>query len=432
MLIDIHEKVARLLENLQLDEAEKILSREDFDSLNMMFRGILASRRGYYDEALKLLTSAFEELSGRNKTYCQIRIAFTYFYKGDLENAKAFAGDTPPPEHLQSWIILQENILIKEFRFLDVLEFVDIFSSGNNRGNHYNHRAISLKNLGQTKKALEEYEIAKSDFLQAGNLVFVAAVNNNIANCYRKLKDTPKAIEYAKTAYQILKSLNQFARAGSALDTLANILLDENRTDEALTTMTIAFELYKLEPNVPFTIESYKTLVAVHLARGDIGKALHASAEGGGLATGTGYPNFSHQIAQLGENVGLTKLYFEESLAEAEIRANFPISIPAHIKASYFGILDIVNNDFGLKGKMAIFAEMQVCSGDLAVIQNVQTGKVIIGVYQVDKSLNLEYLTIPHRADKPFSREDYRIRGKIIGTIENDKFIEVNLCESCL
>lgn len=107
-------------------------------------------------------------------------------------------------------------------------------------GKFHNTRATILKNLGDaeqneayTRRAVEEYYAAAHYFELAAHKPFLASVENNLGNLYRATGDTVQAAAHLKRARELFVELDDTVRAAWADETLARLLIAEERYAEA-------------------------------------------------------------------------------------------------------------------------------------------------------------------------------------------------------
>ena len=100
-------------------------------------------------------------------------------------------------------------------------------------GRAYMYVAITHDNLGSTGKALESWERCIAHFQKAGNTMYLAMNENNLANKLVWLGQWSRAEALAKSAIEKLKKTTGIASLGGALDTLAQVYILMGRLDDA-------------------------------------------------------------------------------------------------------------------------------------------------------------------------------------------------------
>ena len=93
--------------------------------------------------------------------------------------------------------------------------------------------AITYDHIGSTKRALASWESCVESFRLAGNSLYVAINQNNLAMKLIWLGDWARAEQLARSASDILRPTTSIASFAGTLDTLAQICILRGRLDEA-------------------------------------------------------------------------------------------------------------------------------------------------------------------------------------------------------
>lgn len=100
-------------------------------------------------------------------------------------------------------------------------------------GRVYMYLAVTHDNLGATDKALACWEKSIENFRRAGNSVFLAINQNNLAVKLIWLGQWNRAEQVLKEALDVLKDSSHVAEYGGTTDTLAQLCLLQGRFDDA-------------------------------------------------------------------------------------------------------------------------------------------------------------------------------------------------------
>lgn len=158
------------------------------------------------------------------------------------------------------------------------------------RGKFHNQEGVVLRRLGDTDGSLAAYTAAEYYFEVSRNSYYEAVVLNNRANIFLDLEMYPDAHESVDRAIKLLTSRNDTAFLAQVKDTKATILLNENRTDEALQIATEAVRLLAGDDKVwlPGILITRATILAKlkaeEKAKTDLLRAAHEAETTGNLA----------------------------------------------------------------------------------------------------------------------------------------------------
>ncbi|HUK90368.1 MAG TPA: sigma 54-interacting transcriptional regulator, partial [Blastocatellia bacterium] len=143
------------------------------------------------------------------------------------------------------------------------------------RGRAYMYLAIAYDNMGSPDRALSSWEICIESFRQAGNLLYQAINENNMAVKLIWTGEWARAEELANSAISKLKNTTGVASYGGALDTMAQLQLlrgNLEQTEELLNESLGILSSVKTGEWVE--VISLTTLGRLHIARNNPGIAI--------------------------------------------------------------------------------------------------------------------------------------------------------------
>ena len=360
---------------------------------------------------------------------CENYIALSYWRTGEQNEAQiwieeSFSRDLAisNPVRLFSHII-QSLINIPAKKYSENLEKLrsleDEFLGCDDdclKGDFYNHCALALKNLDKKTEALGQFELARYYHQRSRHKIYLATVENNLANLYREMGRFQDAHESIDNATRIFKQIKDKTREGFSLDTKALVYFAESKYDEALRTADKALVILRKSENTSYQIETALTKAKVLLYLDDFPSAVFSLIEAVDLAR-----------KQTGEAsaIGLIN-EFEAALNERNtpnpkgqaVIGDLELVLPAALAKfdDYRGVW--INNthleNIGLaKGSLAIVVKTKISRGDLVAVSEFESEQVNCGYYDAD--FGVICLESPDGDPQLFNEKDIRILGKIVG-----------------
>jgi tetratricopeptide (TPR) repeat protein len=128
------------------------------------------------------------------------------------------------------------------------------------RGKYYTQRGVGFRSLGKLDEALNAYDLAQEQYQCANSPRFLATVLNNIANVYADQGLLTRAHVYARRAVAAFAEIKDTGYEAKALDTLAQVLLREEKYDQALQAAQRSVNLLSESDQESWLIESLITL----------------------------------------------------------------------------------------------------------------------------------------------------------------------------
>src|SRR5215831_7495291 len=129
--------------------------------------------------------------------------------------------------------------------------------------------AITYDNIGSTRRALMSWESCVESFRLAGNSLYVAINQNNLAMKLIWLGDWSRAEQLARSASDILRPTTSVASFAGTLDTLAQICILRGRLDEAQAILDESFNaLSSIKVGEWVEATAQTTQGRLHLVRG--------------------------------------------------------------------------------------------------------------------------------------------------------------------
>lgn len=111
------------------------------------------------------------------------------------------------------------------------------------KGTFHHQRGLVLRTLGETDRAILDYDAALHFFEEAKNLRWQAATANNLSHVYLVTEQFDRAHEYAAKARNLFHKLGDRAYEAKALDQEALIYLAEGKLNEAQSAISSAIAL---------------------------------------------------------------------------------------------------------------------------------------------------------------------------------------------
>lgn len=288
-------------------------------------------------------------------------------------------------------------------------------------GNFCVNIGLSLKNEGRISEALGEFELARFYHERSGHRIFLATVENNLAQLYQLEKRFDRAHDCIDKATEIFIEIGDKTREGYSLDTKALIYFAEGRYQEALEAIEKAIAILERTENSAYKMDAYVTKSKILLYLRDFTSAVLSLLAAVDIAqVHIGEERARNLIAE-----------FEKTLLERDAASrdhpnnkNTPIAedlqivLPpslAHYE-DYQGIW-ITNKhleSIGLaKGSIGIVVDEAITRGDLIAVVETENNAVSVGFY--DSEFGIVCLSGIDSEPNLFVENEVRILGKIVG-----------------
>jgi tetratricopeptide (TPR) repeat protein len=163
--------------------------------------------------------------------------------------------------------------------------------------------AYIYKQSNQPQKAVEVRQQLAELYLNEEQFTQLPALRLAIAADYESLGQLQEAFQNYQEAYASAWSLQQYARAGSALRNLIALYRSQKQIDEALKTSQILLEADQRASNIYGMMNTYDQIGQIYLERGNYSEALAAFQSGLKLAQQLNYQEayFAQQIDQVNQ-----------------------------------------------------------------------------------------------------------------------------------
>ncbi len=288
-------------------------------------------------------------------------------------------------------------------------------------GSFYTNLGLAYKNLADLSQALECFELARHYHQRSRHKVYLATVENNLAQLYRETGHFAKAHLAIDDATRLFKQVKDRTREGFSLDTKALVFLSENRYSEAMATVDKALAVLRKSENSAYIAETLLTKARIKLYLDDFADAVRTLMEAVDLAR-----------IQSGENAA-TRLINEfevemnrkneviqpPQLSNGDVELIMPPSLSKYDSCRGVWMTNDHLEAAGLgRGSLAIVVNENVGRGDLAALAEVENGSVVCGYYDAD--FGLVCLETPAAEPQIFDEKCVRILGRIVGVGRHD------------
>ncbi|MBS1797208.1 MAG: hypothetical protein JSS81_25505 [Acidobacteria bacterium] len=369
---------------------------------------------------------------------CENYISLAYWRKGELIEAETWIEASlfhnfpdSNQTRLYSFIIrylifFQLNKYEENLRHLKSVENVfKRYGTDRLKGDFFNHYGLNLRKVNKDCEALEKYLLARKYFLKADHQIYLAVVENNLANIYRANRDFARAHEAIDNSEKIFKKINDRTREGFSLDTKASIYCDEQKYPQALETVEKAIAILRRSENLDYLTETILSKAKILLYLDDFTNALVCLAEAIELArtkiSEARAADLAKQFEAAMEEKNSPKV--SQTFEEKEFVKDNPgtnLELVLHPSISHYEEFQgvwIKNShleSFGLrKGSLAVVIKDNIKRGDLIAIVEIDSEAVICGFYDTDFGI----VCLEGVGDEPqlFNEDEIRILGKIVG-----------------
>lgn len=366
---------------------------------------------------------------------CDTSLALACWRSGELLDAdiwleEAMAYDLPvsSPTRLFTYVTrslinlsnrkYKENLEIASRIEADLRRYADYSLNGNFCVNI----GLSLKNEGRISEALGQFELARFYYEKSGHRIYLATVENNLAQLYKTEKRFTRAHECINHATEVFSEIGDKTREGFSLDTKALIYFEEGRHDEALKTIEDAIRILEQTENTAYKMDAFATKAKILLYLHDFTSAILSLLAAVEIAQ-----------VQIGEERARNLIAeFEKTLIEKDsLKSALPVNENGAIEEDdlqivlppslahyedYQGIW-ITNKhleSIGLaKGSIGIVVNEKISRGDLIALAEIENNAVSCGFY--DSEFGIVCLSGIDSEPNLFNENEVRILGKIVG-----------------
>jgi tetratricopeptide (TPR) repeat protein len=248
-------------------EAATALEGLDPDRFPLAF-GMVEVVRGNQDLAKDYLSQAIRKGAGDG---AKLQLACAYYHAGEVKEAGAILDELPDSFD----VLLLRAILASDLdprAALDLLDKASAFAAPpGKQARLHNQRAIALRRIGETDRAIREYDAAIHCFEEAMSDQLPAAINN-LARVYLDCGD------YEGAHAQIDRAISLLARDSDLLaksyDEKARIYLAQTDLESANRYARMAIREIERTERKGWLAECLVTHARILLLRGEITKAL--------------------------------------------------------------------------------------------------------------------------------------------------------------
>lgn len=396
------------------------------------------------EQSKNLLTNALQRFivlkMPEKLVECENYLALAYWRSGELVEAQTWIEQSllrniTPNHNVRFYSkIIKCLILLAKKNYDEIIltlkdeetNFLNCTDAGL-KGDFYNHFGLALKNLGKTSQALQYLELARFYHQKSGHQIYLATVENNLAQTYKIEKLFTKAHEAIDRSLQINRKLEDRTREGFTLDTKALIYFDEKKYTQALLTVETALAILRKSENIAYLVETLWTKTKILIYLDDISAATQSLFEAVQLAK----IHISEEVVNnLMKDFEITlqeKNSFISNTPIIETKRNeetFELVLPPTI-AHYHNVQGVRIRNSHLEkydlpiDSLAIVAEDKIKRGDLVAVIEIATDSVVCGFYDADFGI----VCLENGEGEPtlFDESDIKILGKIIGVCNEDK-----------
>lgn len=370
---------------------------------------------------LKKARNIFIKLNNKEKiAECENYLAFYCYKKGDFEGAHEWLNESSIhriEKNSESRIhthLLKSIILNLESKYDETVTYLNSFKRNFDdttylfKGCFGTNIGVAYKNIEQPNQAIASYNLARNYHQKSHHLIYLATVENNLAQLYKSKYEFQKALKLIDNAHYVFNELGDHGRAAFSLDTKAQILitsgdfdLAEKLADEAIKNLQGEDDYYMLQD----------VILTKQIAASYSNKKNESS-----LIWHTIKESFGERIYN--ETLEITNRSKIANQKTSIINGNIKLSLPQEIsnKQKFFGVW--MQNDLfealGLKkGFLAVGVICETKNGDFVAACEKETDLVTLGF--LDNSFGLVCLENDLSEPELFDEKDVFIMGKIIG-----------------
>ena len=261
------DEIVALCEAGRYREAAAALDGSDPQLYPLAF-GMVETARGNQEIAKDYLFQAIQKGSGDK---AKIQLACAYWRAGECKEALAILGELPDSFEC----LLQRAIILSEIDAGEALALLDkaaAFPMADRlQGSFHNQRAMLLRKLGETDRAIQEYDAA-IHYFEGAKSDCVPVVLNNLAGIFTDCGEHAKAHSYIDRAIALLT--REPDHLAKAYDQKALIFFREGRLEPAERYARMAVREAEPGDRKAWLAECLITHSKILLAKGDFAKAL--------------------------------------------------------------------------------------------------------------------------------------------------------------
>lgn len=408
------------------------------------FEGHIKQIPNAQEKSKNLLTEALERFIAleipEKLVECENYLALAYWRTGELVEAETWIKQSLlrrlPSTHnvglhskiIKCLILLANKNYEKIIVHLQNEEKNFLGCSDNGlKGDFYNNYAIALQELGQTSQALQYSELARFYHQKSGNQIYLATVENNLAQLYKLEKRFTQAHEAIDRALEINKKLEDRTREGFTLDTKAQIYFDEKKYEQALITVETALAIMQKSENMAYLVETLWTKTKILIYLNNLAAATKSLFEATRLAEIHISEEAANNLLKDFETTLHEKTSFISTTQVIEPKRNeetLELVLPPTI-AHYHNVQGVRMRNSHLEkydlpiDSLAIVVEDKIRRGDLVAVTEIATDSVVCGFYDSDFGI----VCLENGEGEPtlFDESDIKILGKIIGVCNEEK-----------
>lgn len=441
----------------QLPNIEELDSR---DAAEMLLRcgavfGFLGHTKqlpNAQEKSKNLLTAAHERFLDiydvTRVAECETYLALAYWRTGEIKEARSFVETALARELAATDPVRLYGVIVRTM--LDISEghnetLVAVlrenefeFEKGGDAfllGCFNTNIGVGLKRTGRIDGALERFKAARSYHERSGHDIYLATVDNNLAQTHKEIGEFEDARASSDRATAIFAKLKDRTREGFSLDTKACIFIAEERYREALQTADQAIEILEKSENSAYLIETYMTRVKALVYMGNISEAAFCLASAVKLAlVQTGeesakaltrqFESIVREVSLLGERAAPQGETQGEEYDTNGLKLVLPPSIAHYTDIEGVWIAGDHLEAVGLiDGSLAIVVNEPVKRGDLVALVGRETELVSCGFY--DNAYGLISLEGMDDSEPTlFNEDEVRVLGRVVGVCRSGKAVE--------
>lgn len=393
------------------------------------FLGSLEQSQHSQEESKRLLSIArngFVTLQNNEKVAeCENYLALAYWRMSSYDDAliwleNAFFNNPKINEVRLHSFVIESLILLSQKKYNEIIDKIELllrfFLKNGNAfllGCIATNLGLAYKNLSNNKKSIDYLLKAKIAHRESGHMIYLASVENNLAQVYRLERLFKKAHKYIDSALSYTE-INKRCRAIN-LDTKALIFFDEGKYLEALDSVNEAIELLKGD-DYNFLTGILQTKIKILLELKDFRKACITYAENYSLLISYSDEKLANQFTDEFLKTLKSKFTVSVRLYEEYCRPQIELSLPEDLAVGRFYAVRMNSNDLesiGIKlGMVLLVIDEPIKKGDLVVISD-KDKEIVIGFF--DKHLGLIGIKKPTSQPLIFEETEVKVLGKVRG-----------------
>jgi tetratricopeptide (TPR) repeat protein len=284
---------------------------------------------------------------------------------------------------------------------------------------------IALKNSGRTAEALRKFELARYYHQKSRHRIYLGTVENNLAQLYKVEKRFAEAHERRMPPQESLNEKKTARAKVSRSIQKRKFILPKEKYAEALKAIEKAIEILKKSENSAYLSESYLTKAKILLYSDGFTVAALALYEAvkiaeiniGEAAVRNLITEFEDVLSE--KNKPVASLPNEET-GEEKLELIMPASLMHYDEIQVVRINNQYLENVGLpKDSLAVVAQIEVNRGDLAVVSETASDRVVCGFY--DAYFGIVCLEAKSGDPYLFDENEITILGKIVGVCSSGK-----------